>query len=666
MFRSLAFAGLALFVASLAPAQVPAPRAAVPAGPAAAVPDTEPEKLLSPTSQLYVRWDGVTAHNDAYKKSIWGPVMAGPTGDSIRALLAKVPKLLGGSLLADPLLDGKPPAELKANLADLKNATKVIDLIADKGVIVAAEVREPAPTLKGVGAAIGGLLGGKMPGPDALIPDAQLLVVVPDAGDRAEVLFATIRLAMRATDNKVEPFAAAGRTGFRFAHSDDGGGLPLPIQAAWWLEGKHFVFYAGTMKPEKVAAEIDANVKKGGITGHPLFQRITKDPGFESVARGFVDAARVVSVAKSVVGPFIPGLGQRLDDLGFGNLKAVVFNSGFDGKESRATWEFDLPGERKGLAKVLKQQPLGLNDLPPLPPDVSRFSALRVDAAAAYDAGIMALEAILLQESFGPEEDAKDPAEKIRLRREYLLKEADKLFGVNVKEEVIPYLGDKVVVFQSPTEGVSVFGTVVCVSLKNPEKIKAAAERIQGGLETLISAPVKVRKKTLRGVEIRELYSRGFGILTPAYAVVGDWLVVAVHPQPIQGLILRTKGELESWKPDAETAARLAKMPADGCGLQYCHPKSTVQNLCCVGPLFLGTFALRNRFNPSESDYDPIDIGLIPNGHELSKHLFPNLTVTRDDGKTVRVEVNESFSLPLEVIGLEPFVVAGLIFGLRF
>ena len=102
----------------------------------------------------------------------------------------------------------------------------------------------------------------------------------------------------------------------------------------------------------------------------------------------------MVGLAKSLAGPFVPGLSERLDDLGLGNLKAVVFNSGFDGKESRAIWEFDLPGERKGLAKMLKQQPLGLNDLPPMPPDVSRFSALRIDPTATYDAGIMVVEAL--------------------------------------------------------------------------------------------------------------------------------------------------------------------------------------------------------------------------------------------------------------------------------
>ena len=28
-----------------------------------------PEKLLSPTTQLFIKWDGVTAHKDAYKAS---------------------------------------------------------------------------------------------------------------------------------------------------------------------------------------------------------------------------------------------------------------------------------------------------------------------------------------------------------------------------------------------------------------------------------------------------------------------------------------------------------------------------------------------------------------------------------------------------------------------
>jgi hypothetical protein len=612
--------------------------------------DAAPEMLLSPTSQLFVRWDGIAAHNDAYKKSIWGGVMAGPTGDSIRAMMVKGPKLLGANLLSEPLLEGKAPKDLKANLTDLKNASKIIDLVADKGAVVAAEVREPRPTLKGIGSAIGGLFGGgKLPGAEALIPDAYVLAIVPDAGNQAETFYAAIRLLLKKNELTPEPFAIAGRSGFQ---------MQSHLHVAWWVEGKHFVVYAGSMKPEAMVAEMTANPSKGGVTAHPLYVRCRANPGYESITRGFVDANRVVGVAKSLAGPFVPGLSQRLDDLGLGNLKAIVFNSGFDGKESRATYEFEVSGERKGFAKVLKPQPITLKDLPPMPPDVSRFSALRIDPAALYEAGIVGLETLSLNTAFDGEDKAKTPAEKLTLRREEVAKQFDRQLGLSIKDDVVPYLGDTVVVFQSPTEGLSLFGTTICVKVTNPAKVKLAADRVQQALENIISAPIKVRKKTLRGYEIRELYSRGFGVLTPTVAVLDDWLVVSFEPQCVQGIVLRLKGEIPSWKPDDATAARLAKM-APGCGLQYCDPRSTVQNLCCIGPIIMSAVELQKRFLQTESDYNPFDTGLIPNGHELSKHLFPNLTVTRDDGKTIRVEVNESFSLPLEALGFELFTAIG-------
>lgn len=657
------FIAMALaFIGFVAPAiaQTPAAQVATPTNPAA----DAPEKLLSPTSQLYLRWDGITAHNNAYKKSMWGGLMAGPTGNSIRAMLAEVPKLLGNSQLVEPLLEGKPVEELKSALADFKNATQIIDLIADKGAILGFEVREPSLTLKGVGQALGGLFKGEMPGPEKLAPDVQLFVIVPDSAQRAEVLFATFRQLLAKSDSKIEPFAVAERKGFRIAQPD-GADSASSTSIAWWLEGKHFVFYVGTVKLDATLNSMAANAKKGGITGHPLFQQCIKSPGYESITRGFVDTERLISLVKMLAGPFVPGLGQRIDDVGIGGLKSIVFNSGFDGKESRATYEFNVPGERKGLAKILKPEPLSLKDLPPFPPDMTRFSALRIDPTVAYEAAITTIEALNMNSPFDVEDDAKSLQETIRLRREYLMKEADKQLGMNIKKDLLAHLGDKLVIYDTPSEGLSTLGTVVCISLKDPARFKLATDRLQRGLEALVGSPVKVRKKTLCGVEIRELYSPAFLIFTPTYAIAGDWLVFSVHPQPVQGFVLRAKGELPSWKPDAATMARLAKLPADACGLQFCDPRATVRNLCCIGPLAFNvlSYALSASRSDNESAYEPLDIGLLPNAHELSKHLFPNLTATRDDGKTIRIEVSESFSLPLEFIGLESLVVTGGFLG---
>ena len=68
MSRRFSF-GLALVLAAIAPAAVQA--------------QEPPERFLSPSTQLYIKWDGVAAHAEAYKKSPLGAVMAGPTGDSI-------------------------------------------------------------------------------------------------------------------------------------------------------------------------------------------------------------------------------------------------------------------------------------------------------------------------------------------------------------------------------------------------------------------------------------------------------------------------------------------------------------------------------------------------------------------------------------------------------
>ncbi len=619
----------------------------------------EPEQLLSPTSQLFVRWDGVGPHKAAYDASALGSVFKGPTGDSARSLLARLPKMLGSELLSGPLLEGKSPAELKSVHGDLKAAEQMLDLLLDRGVLVAAEVREPRPTLGGVGKALGGLLGGKAPAPESFLPDARVLVIIPDAADRANVVFGTLRLLvthMTQGGKPVEPLPpAVGRTGFRVADPDKGN----PVRVAWWVEGKHVVFYAGTVEVATAVTDLTANAKAGGVTGHPLFQRCLKTGEFESVTRGFVDTGAVVSLAKRLAGPFIPGLGEYIDAVGIGNLKAVVFASGFQGKESRALYEIDLPGERKGLARLLKQSPVTVADLPPLPPDVSRFSLLRVDYAGTYDALLGGYEVIAAAEDG---EDGKTPADAKQRRRQELEREITKTLGVNVGADLLPHLGDKVCLFQSPSEGLSVFGTVVCVSVKDAAKVRAAADQLTRGLENLAGGRTKIRKRVVAGADTREIYNREFGIVTPTYAVIGDWLVIGGTPQCVQGFALRHAGRLPKWSPDAETAARLTRMPSDSVGIQFCHPKSTVQNICCIAPLVLGQFGMFSERNNPE--FNPTEIGLIPNGHELSSHLFPNLTFTRDDGRAVRIDVRESFSLPLEFIGFEPLMFAALT-GLR-
>lgn len=625
--------------------------------------EVAPEKLLSPSTQIYVRWDGITPHKAAYKGSAWGGVMSGPTGKNLIALLDKLPEFLGPEMLGTPLLDGQPLEELRKVQTDLKLVGKLPDLIADHGAMIVLEVREPKPTAAGLIKAVGGAIQGdpkKGNLADSFMPDVRFFLIVPNVGDKAEALFAPTRLFNRSSASLVAKPLDAGLkvTGFFWPDLQSSG-----VQMAEWVMDGHYVEYIGTAAPSDVINTMRTNSKNGGITNLPLYKRAAGLKGFESVARGFVDVGAALGLTKKLAGPLIPGLAERLDDTGIGCVSSIVFSTGFDGKESRATWEIDTAGERKGLAKILKNAPVSLKDLPPLPADCSRFSALRVDWAAVFDAGINTTEALLFEEQFGVEGDKASVAELIKVRRDFLRTELDKATGISVKEDLIPHLGDLFVMYQSPCEGLQVFGQCVAISCKDPTAVRNAVDRMQRAVSAGIGNQTKVRKKMYEGVEMREIYSREFGFVVPCYAVVGDWLIMGGNPQLIQGFILRHKGQIESWKPDPGTAERIAKFPKGNLGIQYCNPNSTAQNMCCVGPLFLGAFS---AFSFGRDTFDPIDVGIVPNAHELGKHLFSNLAATYDDGKTIRVEVNESLSLPMDFIGFDPFLFAIFTAAARF
>ncbi len=49
------------------------------------------------------------------------------------------------------------------------------------------------PSIKGIGQVLGGLVNGKPPDPGAVLPEAQVILIVPDVGDKADILFGTPR-----------------------------------------------------------------------------------------------------------------------------------------------------------------------------------------------------------------------------------------------------------------------------------------------------------------------------------------------------------------------------------------------------------------------------------------------------------------------------------------
>ncbi len=126
------------------------------AAPAVARAQGAPEDLLPAGTQVYVRWDGIAAHQAAYDKSALGKILRGDTGKFVTSVFNQLQDLLGGAVIQE-LLKGTPPDKLQKIQEDAARAPKLVHTLGQHGFILAAEVRGVEP------------------------PDGQFTIILPDA-----------------------------------------------------------------------------------------------------------------------------------------------------------------------------------------------------------------------------------------------------------------------------------------------------------------------------------------------------------------------------------------------------------------------------------------------------------------------------------------------------
>src|SRR5258708_6898181 len=93
-----------------------------------------PEQLLPATTQIYARWDGITAHQKAYDASARGKMFAGETGKAFDAIRDELRRKLKLDQAGAPLLNGQSPDELRNTLASLRAAFGMPQLLAQTGL----------------------------------------------------------------------------------------------------------------------------------------------------------------------------------------------------------------------------------------------------------------------------------------------------------------------------------------------------------------------------------------------------------------------------------------------------------------------------------------------------------------------------------------------------
>jgi hypothetical protein len=535
-------------------------------------------------------------------------MLQGDTGKFITNTFTQLQDKLGAQLTVQLLLGGAPPEKLQKLQADAAEAPKLLDLIAQQGFVAAVEVRRLEP------------------------PEGQLVLVLPDAGAKPGPLFGALRLAATLASAEVKEQKIGSRS---ISNVQSG-----PVQLSWWAEGKHALVVVGTDSPEAVVKQLEN--KEARLSGQPLLKKVQGFMGFETSARGFVDVAALIKLAKSR-DKAVAGI---IDELGLDGLRSLTFYSGFDGLYERSLTEWEMPGPRQGALKLLTGNTFRLADVPPLPPDIAGWSMTNFNSAVTYDVALKAIEGIvrLVQPEALPK--INEVQQHVRT-----------VLGIDLRNDLLANLGDQLVTYSSPAEGPLSLGQTIAIKVKDGKKVLESLQQAIQGVANAANADLSVKKREYRGAELYEVHFRQQGfVFLPTFALIKDWLVIGMYPQAVQGFVLRASGELPVWKPEPRLQESLDKMPKEFIAITVSDPVPSVKQILSLAPLLAG---LVNSFAPDTR----LDVGGLPNAHEATRHLFPNVTLVTDDGTTLRQETRASLGLPLNVSGLDSY---GVFFLLGF
>lgn len=593
-----------------------------------------PERLLPATTQVYIRWDGIPAHRDRYSQVTVGRLLESDLAGLLKYALDAFPRSLQHEFVDGKLLDGVAPARLAELQADVVRAGRLTDMIATHGVIAAAEVG-PMPNVFALAIGAAQRFGGKADGRgNPIMPKIRVTVIVPNAGQDREIVASALRLQSGDDGTRMKKESIAGRSVDAMLKSER--------NVLLWDEFGHLVIVVTNDDPAAVVASATAGENR--IADHPLFRRVTEFREFPTDLRAFADLRGLMKPAKQALGlaSFVTGgIGKKVDEFGLDSFESFAYYCGFDGSTRREVAELDTAADRKGVARLLGGAPVTWDQLPPMPPDVAKWSAHRLSPAQIYDYWTR------YADLFRAPGDDSDPAADAY----------DKASGIAVKPDLLDHLGDLVVTYQSPAEGAIAFGQVLAVRVKDAQKVEMALDQIVQTVSA--SATVKLKKRPFLGANIREVQVQnrpGF-VFLPSYVVHNDWLVISLFPQPLQSFVQRSAGQAKAWSPDETAKGRFAQLPA--CSTWgYTDLRPSTQQALTFAPLILEAmqaFSTGNGF----------DVGTLPSASTINQKLTPSVTGVHDNGRCIRWDARGGLLLPGDSLGVDPLMLflAGQILG---
>jgi hypothetical protein len=333
---------------------------------------------------------------------------------------------------------------------------------------------------------------------------------------------------------------------------------------------------------------------------------------------------------------FSSGLAKKVDEFGPDSFENFVYYCGFEGQARREVAELDLAKERTGVAKLLGGAALRWEEMPPLPADVSKWSAHRVNLSDGYALLTKYLDIV------NPTEKGDDD--------EPTAAAYDKAAGIALKEELFDQLGDLAATWSSPSEGAVMLGQVLAIRVKDGARVESALDQLVQAQAPTYN--IKLKKRSCLDAAIREVQVQnrpGF-IILPSYVVYKDWLVIGLFPQPLQAFVQRAAGNAKAWQPDSDTQEKFGKLPRSCSTWAFNDLRPAAQQLLAFTPIIV-------EASQSFMQTNSFEVGTLPTGSTVIQKLTPNVTGVSDDGRRLRCDARGGLLLLGDSIGIDPIML---------
>ena len=362
----------------------------------------------------------------------------------------------------------------------------------------------------------------------------------------------------------------------------------------------------------------------------PPFQRAwAKTDGEGSLVRVFMNCRRL---ADGAGGAWSQAYGPWRRTLGLEPLEAVSLTLGTQGEAFTSAAFFDVPSPRRGIFAEFDQEPLDEKELAVVPPDADFFYATRWRLLGLY-------RRLVGLNVTGVAEPHQRPRRGLA-SFPFLL--VDALLGFDLENDLLAHLGDTVIVYNSPSEGLYVTGLTLAITLGD-----------RGGVRRCIERFVKARSAALARSGVRVVARNDgtdpfwvfrFDDDTPVEPTAGlgrHHVFVGLYPQPVLAGLRRSRNLPTGWPAPADYARIRRRLPVRAVTVRYGDMRQSARLLLGLAPVLIRLGWPKLRAAGLE-----LDTASIPCAGEVAPYLFPNVGVTVADDAGVTSRAYMSVPLP--------------------